>query len=916
MTALASRRAASGVVRPFGETASRLSRRSELVWIFLLLAVAAAVHGLNMFDYPYYENDEGAYLSQAWALLSQGELAPYTYWYDHAPLGWFQIALWTIATGGFYTFGDSVASGRVLMLVFQTGSALLVYLIARRISGSWIVASVALLAFALSTYGLYFHRRVLLDNVATFWALLSLAVVVSTRMSLARVWLSALFLAVGVLSKEVVMFLVPGMAYLVWYRAHVSQRLLAVVGWLAITGSVISLYVLYAALKGELFPTGSLLGGTTEHVSLLGSVAYQASRGRDAGIFDLGSAFWIWFVRWAWADPLLVAGGAAAAFVSVAFIRWHRLVGVVGILTLSLWAFLARGGSVIEFYLIPLLPFLALSMSLSAGLICSWVARSWSRPPLRRRRAQSTIAVLLSGIVLGASFAGTTLGIYRDPAAFWTSTEAQAQRSAGSWARRHLSPGDGMVIDAYLWTDLHDPANGQAGFDRAHWYWKVDQDPEIREDVFAGEWRNIDYVMVTPQMEHDARESSLPLTGAALENSTPIAAWDSDGFAVSVRRVDKVRSIPASSNSILASLWTQYKAAYLDGGRMIDPATDHRTTSEGQAYALLQAVYLDDRDTFDAVWSWTSDSLQQSSGLFAWSYGNRDDGTLGVIDRGAAADADQDIALALLFASKRWEIDEYRQAAERIIDGIWRDLTTVVGGERYLVAGQWAATTKAPVVNPSYLAPYAYRIFADADPTHPWDEVVDSSYRVLEAIAASPELGSEIGAPPNWVAIDRTTGEIGLSAEMADYGARFSFDASRVPWRLAVDSLWFRDKRAQQLLTAFDLPRREIERTGRLAAEYRLDGSVVAEYESISMYAGTLPGLLLGGAEEQAYDVLGREIMAPVLAEDAEIGYYDSNWAWFSIALVDGGISNLWAGADRHVWSDPVRSRPGDRVGG
>ena len=106
-----------------------------------------------------------------------GRLAPYTYIYDHAPLGWIQIGIWQLLTLG-RRFGDALESGRVLMLLFQVGSALLVLAIGRRVSGKTRVGLLAAALFSLSTYGIFYHRRILLDNVATFWMLLSIYLLV------------------------------------------------------------------------------------------------------------------------------------------------------------------------------------------------------------------------------------------------------------------------------------------------------------------------------------------------------------------------------------------------------------------------------------------------------------------------------------------------------------------------------------------------------------------------------------------------------------------------------------------------------------------------------------------------------------------------------------------------------------------
>jgi hypothetical protein len=119
-------------------------RHREAIWIVALLLIAALAHGFNMFLFPYYEDDEGTYMSQAWAVVKLGRLAPYTYWYDHAPIGWIQIAGWTLLTG-VHTFGTTIASGRVFMLLIQVGSTFLLYCIAHTTSRSILVATLAAL---------------------------------------------------------------------------------------------------------------------------------------------------------------------------------------------------------------------------------------------------------------------------------------------------------------------------------------------------------------------------------------------------------------------------------------------------------------------------------------------------------------------------------------------------------------------------------------------------------------------------------------------------------------------------------------------------------------------------------------------------------------------------------------------------
>src|SRR5262249_1239377 len=146
--------------------------------------------------------------------------------------------------------------------------------------------------------------------------------------------------------------------------------------------------------------------------------------------------------------------------------------------------------------------------------------------------------------------------------------------------------------------------------------------------------------------------------------------------------------------------------------------------------------------------------------------------------------------------------------------------------------------------------PYAYRIFADVDPQHDWMGLVDSSYDVLSQIRSSADLGGSAGVVPNWVAVDRQSGELSPADMMGDPATQFSFDASRLPWQLALDWLWFKDDRAKQAIQGVSLPERDLAANGQLSAVYHLDGTPAANYEAMSMYGGTLAGLLF--ADDQS----------------------------------------------------------------
>jgi hypothetical protein len=523
-------------VRPWAAAVTELSPgrtidARTLAAVGFIVALVGISHGYNMLHFPYLEDDEGTYFSQAWAVFHLGRLTSYTYIYDHAPLGWIQIAVWQFLTLG-HSFGYALASGRMLMLLFQVASALLVLAIGRRASGKVWVGLLAATVFSLSSYGIFYHRRILLDNVATFWLLLSIYFLVG-RVTLRRVWLSALAIGVAVLSKEVAIAAIPALAVLVARQTSRSNRLFAVTGWLALSLSLCSTYVLLAVLKGELFPAGTALGGDHPHVSLLCSLQWQASRAADGGIFDSSSKFWLAASSWVHAEPLLVIGGTGAAVLSIVALRRERFISMLGWTVLSLWLFLGRGGIVLDFYLVPLLPLLALSLAL---VLDKGVAGLRRTLPSRFVRPGTAGGVALAAVGCALLL---VVGYERSGELLWTANPVAGQLQAVEWIDRHVPPNSRMVIDEYMWSSLH---TQEPKFIDAQYYWKVGEDPQVQRQGFADDWRKVDYVVTTPQLVSDTRAQGFPIVLPALEHSAVVAAFNT-GWPVEVRRVEpRVRS--------------------------------------------------------------------------------------------------------------------------------------------------------------------------------------------------------------------------------------------------------------------------------------------------------------------------------------------------------------------------------------
>jgi len=352
--------------------------------------------------------------------------------------------------------------------------------------------------------------------------------------------------------------------------------------------------------------------------------------------------------------------------------------------------------------------------------------------------------------------------------------------------------------------------------------------------------------------------------------------------------------------ALLAAAWSGYKHRFIQpDGRAIDFQRDQMTTSEGQSYAMLRAVWMNDRPTFEVTWRWTQNNLgDPTHSRIGWLWGKAADGSWRLVDANSASDADEDIALALLFAAHQWS-STYRPAAIALLGRIWDEDVATVAGQPYLTAGNWApGAAGGPVLNPSYFAPYAYRIFAQEDHAHPWGELVDTSYKAVQACTDAP-LDSNAGRlPPNWCALAVATGAAHLAPGMSqssDYG----YDAFRVMWRVALDAQWNLELRAVRYLNSHSIVLLDSWRQqGKLASEYTHDGAVRNPNEDPTVYGGAIASFLV--VDRNAANQMTTRLEATAKSSGqngtyfgTSTNYFEQNWVWFGLAFAYGALRNL-----------------------
>lgn len=183
---------------------------------------------------------------------------------------------------------------------------------------------------------------------------------------------------------------------------------------------------------------------------------------------------------------------------------------------------MARGGLVFNFYIVFALPFFCLNIAI---LVAPLFAR------LSFHHA-NIAAIVLAGLAAGYWWGTTAQPLYAQ-------RPSEAGRVAIAWIRQNVPPQSAIVADDAFWPDLRLAGPGVAAFPNIHSHWKVGSDPEIGEDVFHNDWRNVDYLIMTPGLERNFVGVKYPIAQAALEHARPLRRWEVDGAVVELWQVDR-----------------------------------------------------------------------------------------------------------------------------------------------------------------------------------------------------------------------------------------------------------------------------------------------------------------------------------------------------------------------------------------
>lgn len=355
----------------------------------------------------------------------------------------------------------------------------------------------------------------------------------------------------------------------------------------------------------------------------------------------------------------------------------------------------------------------------------------------------------------------------------------------------------------------------------------------------------------------------------------------------------------SAANAMLKAEWEEWKATYVTsngarGFRRVqrDAGTSFDTVSEGMGYGMILAVYFDDQALFDDFYGYVK-LYHNSNGLMGWQIDSNGN-IVGAGGKDCATDADEDMALALIFASKKWGSGKYNygEEAKKLINNLYN--CCVERGTNVLKPGDtWGGSQ---VTNPSYFAPAWYKIFAQFTGDNRWNSVADKCYEIIDNVN---RLNGGTGLVPDWCTAQGT--------QANGQGYNYSYDAARYPWRTAIDYSWFGDSRAKNncdLIAGF------FKKQGGATAivdGYSIQGSKTGQYHNAT-FIGPVASAAMTGSDLN----FGKELYNETInvKDGGDYHYYGNSLRLMTLLYLTGNFPNLLddSGGPTDPTSTPVNT--------
>jgi endo-1,4-beta-D-glucanase Y len=329
------------------------------------------------------------------------------------------------------------------------------------------------------------------------------------------------------------------------------------------------------------------------------------------------------------------------------------------------------------------------------------------------------------------------------------------------------------------------------------------------------------------------------------------------------------------------------------------------TVSEGIGYGMIIAVYMNDQPLFDGLWRYalahTWGSTTGSTLLMNWyiaADGNVASTTNGGQDgSGAATDADEDIAWALIMADRQWGgqgslTKTYLAYAQQLLGDIWKYETI-----NYQLPRNGSTWGDDNCLNISYFAPAYYRVFASVGNEQRWlSNVVPYVYQIVSQSLNAANGNQTDGLVPAFSTNMGATANCGLYSAAQPHN--YQYDSCRTPFRIGLDACMNNDSNAASYVAKTSSFFSSQGGASKIVDGYQLNGTPSPQFPG-GTYKGLSAAFIgpagVGAMHTQAgqnYQSFVDDVYGLVRQNNMWTGgqYYDESWTMMSMLMMSGNF--------------------------
>lgn len=287
---------------------------------------------------------------------------------------------------------------------------------------------------------------------------------------------------------------------------------------------------------------------------------------------------------------------------------------------------------------------------------------------------------------------------------------------------------------------------------------------------------------------------------------------------------------PSVTTAVVQSSYANWKSKYLvdcgGGDYRVDNASgDASTFSEGQGYGMVLTAYFGDKVQFDGLWSFAQKpfNTKAAAGLMGWHVNCSGPVDPNGGDGNSATDGDTDIGFGLVVAAVQWG-GTYLDAAKTYLATLKTvDFTTCSPtGRNVPDAGNWDVGGGCTASNTSYWMPAYYRVFQQVTGDAYWGKAADDVV-ALYGLAADPNTGIIVNeVDQNGVAVT---------------GQTYDYNSCRIPWRAALDYLWYGTAGVQSAMTKLTNWANSVG-IAKIVDGYNANGTPTGQYTGLNAFVG------------------------------------------------------------------------------